>query len=142
VSTTCSTSDASLEGCGGGATTKGLRGKKSHENQEKLIELLRRAHEVIGEGLIENALNESAEGLHNEIAEVLALERMKRDNVRCGATWFVAGGRVERQCREDAVNVCSECGSARCDEHNDLYFEEHEGRLLCEECAPKGKVGR
>ena len=108
-------------------------------NEKKLMELLRRAHTVIGEGLIENALDESAEGLHNEIAEVLGLPAAKRDTVRCGATWFVAGGRVERQCREDAVKVCTECGNARCDEHDDLGLYEHEGRLLCEECAPKGK---
>jgi hypothetical protein len=37
-------------------------------NEEKLVELLRRAHAVIGERLIENALDESAERLHNEIA--------------------------------------------------------------------------
>ncbi|MFZ1142673.1 MAG: hypothetical protein WAN76_26130, partial [Candidatus Sulfotelmatobacter sp.] len=67
-------------------------------SEEKLMELLRRAHTVIGEGLIENALDESAEGLHNEIAEVLGIPAAKRDAVRCGATWFVAGGRMERQC--------------------------------------------
>lgn len=108
-------------------------------NEEKLMELLRRAHAVIGEGLIENGLDESAEGLHNEIAEVLGLPAAKRDTVRCGATWFVAGGRVEQRCRENAVNICAECGKARCDEHEDLGFDEDEGRLLCEECAPKGK---
>jgi hypothetical protein len=108
-------------------------------NEEKLLELLRGAHTVIGEGLIENALDESAEGLHNEIAQVLGLPLVKRDNVRCEATWFVAGGRVERQCRETAERVCAECGNARCDEHDDLGFEEHEGRVLCEECAPKDK---
>lgn len=103
-------------------------------NEEKLMELLRRAHSVIGEGLIENALDESAEGLHDEIAEMLGLEPTKRDNVRCGATWFVAGGREKRQCRENAVNICAECGNARCDEHDDLGFEEHDGHLVCEEC--------
>jgi hypothetical protein len=108
-------------------------------SEEKLKELLRRAHAVIGEGLIENALDESAEGLHNEIAEVLGFEPTKRDNVRCAATWFVDGGRTQRQCRENAVNVCIECGKARCDEHDDLGFEEYEGRQLCEECAPKRK---
>ena len=108
-------------------------------NEEKLIELLRRAHAVIGEGLIENALDESAEGMHNEIAEVLGLPVVKREAVRCAATWFVAGGRMERQCRENAVNVCAVCGNARCDEHDDLGFVEHEGRVLCEECAPKGE---
>jgi len=42
-------------------------------NDEKLMELLRRAHTVIGEGLIENGLDESAEALHDEIAEVLGV---------------------------------------------------------------------
>jgi hypothetical protein len=66
-------------------------------SEEKLMELLRRAHTVIGEGLIENALDESAEGLHNEIGELFGLKPAKRDTVRCGATWFVAGGRDERR---------------------------------------------
>jgi hypothetical protein len=52
----------------------------------------------------------------------------------CGATWFVADGRVERQCRENAVNVCAHCGNARCDEHDDLGFEERGGQVICEEC--------
>lgn len=108
-------------------------------NEEKLLDLLRRAHAVIREGLIENALDESAEDLHNEIAEVLGLPVVKRETVRCGATCFVAGGRVERQCRENAVDVCAECGNARCDEHDDLYFEEHDGKVLCEECLPEAK---
>ena len=103
-------------------------------NEEKLMELLRRAHEVIGEALIENALDEAAEGLHNEIAGVLGLQPTKRDNVRCEATWFVDGGRTERQCRENAEYVCAECGNARCDEHDDLGFEEHDGHVVCEEC--------
>lgn len=109
-------------------------------NEEKLMELLRRAHAVIGEGLIDNALDESAGGLHNEIGEVLGLEPMKRDYVRCTATWFVAGGRMERQCRENAdpANVCAECGEARCDEHEqDLAFYDHDGRVLCGDCAPE-----
>jgi len=54
-------------------------------NEEKLMELLRRAHAVIGEGLIENALDEFAEGLHDEIGEVLGLPAAKRDTVRCTA---------------------------------------------------------
>jgi hypothetical protein len=104
-------------------------------DQEKLLELLRRAHAVIGEGLIENALDESSEELHKEIAEVLGLPVVKRDNVRCGATWFVAGGRVTRQCRENATQVCAICGNARCDEHDqDLGFEEKDGQVVCEEC--------
>jgi hypothetical protein len=101
---------------------------------EKLMELLRRAHTVIGEGLIENALDESAEALHDEIGAALGLEPMKHDTVRCGAKWFVAGGRMERQCRENAVNVCALCGNGRCDEHDDLGFEERDGQMICEEC--------
>lgn len=50
-------------------------------NEEKLMELLRRAHAVIGESHTSNALHESAEGLHNEIGEVLGLEPAKRDHV-------------------------------------------------------------
>ena len=103
-------------------------------NEERLMELLRRAHTLIGEGLIENALDESAETLHNEIGELLGLAPMKRDTVRCGAKWFVAGGCVERQCRENAAQVCALCGNARCDEHDDLGFEEHDGQVICEEC--------
>jgi hypothetical protein len=105
-------------------------------SEEKLMELLRRAYTVIGEGLIENALDESAEGLHNEIGELFGLKPAKRDTVRCGATWFVAGGRDERQCRENATNVCSVCGNARCDEHDSLGFEERDGKVICEECIP------
>ena len=109
-------------------------------SEEKLLELLRRAHVVIGEGLIENALDESAEVLHNEIAELLGLSKTaKHDMVRCGATWFTDGGRTERQCRETAVSVCAECGNARCCEHNDLNFDEHEGRVLCEQCLADRK---
>jgi hypothetical protein len=103
-------------------------------SEEELLDLLRRAHTVIGEGLIENALDESAVGLHNAIALVLGLPAAKRDTVRCGARWFVAGGRVERQCRENAAQVCALCGNARCDEHDDLGFEEHDGQVICEEC--------
>jgi len=109
---------------------------------EKLIELLKRANTVIGEGLIENALDESASDLHDDIGKLLGLEPMKRDYVRCGAKWFTAGGRIERQCRETAVDVCAECGNARCDEHGDLGFEEADGRLLCEECLPVCGCGR
>lgn len=53
-------------------------------NEERLMELLRRAHAVIGEGLIENALDESAEGLHNEIADVLGLPGAKQDTGASG----------------------------------------------------------
>jgi hypothetical protein len=106
-------------------------------NEERLMELLRRAHVVIGEGLIENALDDSAEDLHNEIADVLGLPVAKRDTVRCGAKWFVAAGRVERQCRENADHVCAICSNARCEEHDDLGFEEHDGQVICEECLPE-----
>jgi hypothetical protein len=103
-------------------------------DQEKLLGLLRRAHTVIGEALIENALDESVADLHDEIGAVLGLEPTKRDTVRCGKTWFVAGGRVTRQCRENATQVCA-CGNARCDEHDDLGFEERDGQVVCEECV-------
>lgn len=104
-------------------------------NEEKLLELLRRAHTVMGEGLIANELDESAIELHNEIGNLLGLEPV-RIGPRCGAQWFTDGGRDSRQCKEPAVNVCAECGNARCDEHNDLNFEERDGRTLCEECLP------
>jgi len=103
-------------------------------DQEKLLGLLRRAHTVIGEALIENALDESTADLHDQIGAVLGLEPAKRDTVRCGKTWFVAGGRVTRQCRENATQVCA-CGNARCDEHDDLGFEERDGQVVCEECC-------
>ncbi len=106
--------------------------------EERLMNLLRRAHTVIGEALIDNAFDGDSDAparkLHNEIGELFGLAPMSQGHLRCGATWFVAGGRVERRCREAAVNVCAECANARCDEHDDLGFEEHEGRLLCDEC--------
>lgn len=104
---------------------------------EKLLDLLRRCHTVLGEGLIENALDESAEGLHNEIAEVIGVPVVKRTTTRCGATWFVAGGRMERQCREIATSVCAKCSNARCDEHDDLGFYDHDGAVFCEDCVPE-----
>jgi hypothetical protein len=55
-------------------------------NEEKLMELLRRAHTVIGEGLIENALDEGAEELHDEIGEVLGLEKAQRMSAPSAAT--------------------------------------------------------
>jgi len=107
------------------------------KENERLLSLLRRAHAVIGEALVSNALDdESAAGLHDEIGELFGLKPAKRDNVRCGATWFVAGGRDERQCRENAVDVCAICGQGRCDEHDSLGFEEHDGQTVCEECLP------
>lgn len=42
-------------------------------SEEKLLELLRRAHTIIGEGLIDNALDDGAEELHHEIAAVLGI---------------------------------------------------------------------
>ena len=53
-------------------------------NEEKLLELLRRAHTVIGEGLVENALDESAGTLHNEIGAVLGLPGAKQDTGASG----------------------------------------------------------
>ena len=53
--------------------------------EERLMELLRRAHTVIGEGLIANELDESAADLHDEIGKVFGLESMSRGRVRCGA---------------------------------------------------------
>ena len=107
---------------------------------EKLLDLLRRCHTVLGEGLIENALDEDAANLHDEIAEVLGLPVMKRTRTRCTVTWFVSGGREQRQCRENAdpANVCAICQTARCEEHeSDLEFYEHDGAVFCEDCAPE-----
>ena len=109
-------------------------------NEEKLMELLRRAHTIIGEAMIDNALYGESEGtarkLHNDIGEVFGLAPAPAsDIIRCGATWFVSGGREERRCRENATNVCSVCGNARCDEHDDLGFEERDGKVICEECG-------
>ena len=53
-------------------------------NEEKRLEFLRRAHAVIGEGPIENAVDESSENLHNEIAEVLGPPVVNRETVRAG----------------------------------------------------------
>jgi len=106
----------------------------ANQDQEKLLGLLRRAHACLGEGLIDNCLDEAAAELQNEIGEVLGLPVVKRAEVRCGATWFVAGGRVTRHCRENATQVCALCGNARCDEHDSLGFEEHDGQVICEEC--------
>src|SRR3954462_14945198 len=107
-------------------------------DEKKLMELLRRAHPVLGEALASNARDESesAETLHNEIGGLFGLDPVKRDDVRCEATWFASGGREERRCRETAVTVCVGCGNARCDEHDDMYFEERDGKMLCEECLP------
>jgi hypothetical protein len=53
-----------------------------------------------GRALIDNALDESAEGLHNEIAAGLGIPVAKRTSTRYTVTWFVSGGREQRQCRE------------------------------------------
>ena len=90
------------------------------------------------EGLIDNGLDEDAAKLHDDLGELLGIPVAKREQVRCTAKWFVSGGRVTRQCRENAdpANVCAECGEARCDEHeSDLGFEDRNGRVLCSECA-------
>lgn len=108
-------------------------------NEKQLLDLLRRAHTVIGEGLIENALDESAEDLHNDIAEVLGLPVTMRTATRCTATCFTAGGRLQRQCRENAdpAQVCAICQTGRCEDHNDLEFYDHDGAVFCEDCAPE-----
>ena len=44
------------------------------------------------------------------------------------------GNMAEVKCNR--TYVCAECGKARCAEHGDESFEEVDGRLLCEDCAP------
>jgi len=99
-------------------------------------ELLERAATFLGELLIDNRIDADqiadARALHDDL--MAAVQRQQPATPTCNKTWFVAGGRVERQCRENAVNVCALCGNARCDEHDDLAFEEHDGQVICEEC--------
>lgn len=54
---------------------------------------------------------------------------------RCGKSHYIHGGRESRQCEEYADKVCSKCGNARCEDHDDMGFEEVEGKIVCEECA-------
>ena len=124
-------------GCGG-STRKTGKSKEPMANEKQLLDLLRRCHTCIGEGLIDNGLDEDAAKLHDDLGELLGIPVAKREQVRCTAKWFVSGGRVTRQCRENAdpANVCAECGEARCDEHEqDLDFCEGDGRVLCSDCA-------
>jgi hypothetical protein len=57
-------------------------------NEEKLLELLRRAHTVLGEGLIENALDRSAAG---------------RSGSLLVAAWNVSVGRIRRRSAPSAA---------------------------------------
>jgi hypothetical protein len=105
--------------------------------EEKLMELLRRAHTVIGEALIDNALDdeEAARKLHNEIGEVFGLAPAPAGDVRCTAKWFVAGGRDERRCHEDADVVCTRCGNGWCEEHAiKIAIYNIDGKPVCEDC--------
>jgi hypothetical protein len=56
--------------------------------------------------------------------------------MRCQRTWFADDGRTEAHCRNEAEHVCSKCGNARCDSHDDLGFELVNGQTICEECQP------
>ncbi len=56
--------------------------------------------------------------------------------MRCNRTWF-QNGRTETRCKNEAEQVCSKCGNARCRKHDDLGFDEVGGVILCEECQPE-----
>ena len=112
----------------------------SDNKEKKLMDLLRRAHTVIGEALIDNALDGESEGtarkLHDDIGEVFGLAPAPAsDTVRCGATWFVSGGREERRCHEDADVVCTRCGHGWCEEHAvKIAIYNIDGKPVCEDC--------
>lgn len=101
-------------------------------------ELLKRAATFLGELLIDNGVDADqiadAKALHDDL---MAAVQHQPATPTCNKTWFVAGGRDERTCGEFAEpdQVCAECGAARCGEHNDISFEEIEGRILCEDCG-------
>ena len=104
---------------------------------ERLMELLGRAATFLGELLIDNRIDADqitdAKRLHDDLMAVVQRPAMPT----CTKTWFVAGGRDERTCGEIAEPdaICSECGTARCSEHDgDISFEVVEGRILCEDC--------
>jgi hypothetical protein len=103
---------------------------------ERQMELLRRAATFLGELLIDNRIDADqiadAKRLHDDLMAVV----QRPATPTCNKTWFVAGGRYERTCGEIAEPdaICSECGTARCEEHTDFSFEEVEGRVLCEDC--------
>jgi hypothetical protein len=106
------------------------------KENERLLGLLRRAATLIGETLIADEFDAETTGafksLHDDIMAVVQRPAMPT----CTKTWFVAGGRDERTCGEIAEpdQVCAECGAARCESHDDLGFEEKDGRVLCEDC--------
>ncbi len=55
--------------------------------------------------------------------------------MKCNRTYFVAGGRVERECGEPADVKCSRCGNATCDDHlRDSPMYEVGGQAVCEDC--------
>ena len=106
-------------------------------------ELLKRAATFLGELLIDNRIDADqiagAKALHDDL---MAAVQRQPATPTCNKTWFVAGGRDERTCGEFAEpdQVCAECGAARCAEHNDISFEEVEGRILCEGCEADMEV--
>lgn len=108
----------------------------ANQDQEKLLELLRRAATLIGETLITDEFDAETtaafKALHDDLMAVVRRPAVPT----CTKTWFVAGGRDERTCGEIAEPdaICAECGAARCAEHTDISFEEIEGRVLCEDC--------
>ena len=55
--------------------------------------------------------------------------------VTCTRKWF-KDRRTETRCKNEAEQVCSKCGNARCSKHDDLGFDEIDGATLCEECQP------
>lgn len=57
----------------------------------------------------------------------------------CNRTYFEDGGRTETRCNRHAENVCAgaDCENVRCDECDDLGFDEINGKTLCEECQPE-----
>ena len=119
----------------GGAEPARKKAGRIMEN-ERLMQLLGRAATFLGELLIDNRIDADqiadAKRLHDDLMAVVQRPAMPT----CTKSWFVAGGRVERTCGEIAEpdQVCAECGAARCPEHNDIGFEERDGRVLCEEC--------
>ena len=55
--------------------------------------------------------------------------------VKCNKTYFIAGGRVERECGEVAHVACGRCGKATCDEHlHDEPMYSVGGKPVCSEC--------
>lgn len=120
------------------AAPKTVRARKENKTMSRTghIELLERAATFLGELLIENRIDAdqiaAAKALHDDL--MAAVRRPATPS--CNKTWFLAGGGDERACGElaESDQVCAECGAARCADHNDLSFEEVEGRIHCAEC--------